>query len=645
MQHRMPQARRALLASAAIVVLAPAGAAMADTLFVPALAATGDAAPQGPRAAATAGTATGAAAPVFLPGTPALATTEVAVAIPRITAFGDSYSRLQRSSTDPVTGKLWRVRNWLEQSVAEGNATAIAGYAVSGATAASKATPDGTKKTFAQQVTKWVNAGASLGAREVTSVYFGYNDINSFASLADSKTAYKNSVARLVSNGTNQGERRTFLFLVHDWGKNPAQKGDPQGVYRQRTQEWNASVAALAGKYAGKNVVAVDLYTTFENVFANPSTYGLTNVKTVDTPKSSTTALFADDNHFGEKGQDLIQQVFLSYATRGTTWSSQLATSSRTMAEVGGDIGQGLALGIDALPPEQRLGLNAFAVGDLAQASLAPADEPDADVTRAGFVQAFHPDERPDGGVGVNYALSPDTAFGVVIGSYQDTVTSDLDLASASASVRSDTVSVYLSHKTHGFDLRTRLTVADEQHVASQHDELIDATSRASFDGRTTEMAQRVGYPVPVAGTLLTPWVELSHQVQEMDSFTVDDPYVSDVTYSSAKASDTLAGIGLDSMSDPIRFGTGTSLRLYGGLSYTQSLARDDYRVTISEAAGLVPDQIETIERETLREVGLSFGGQVAVGERLSVGAGVALSRDLDQGSDQQVAVRVSYRF
>jgi hypothetical protein len=59
----------------------------------------------------------------------------------------------------------------------------------------------------------------------------------------------------------------------------------------------------------------------------------------------------------------------------------------------------------------------------------------------------------------------------------------------------------------------------------------------------------------------------------------------------------------------------------------------------------LVPDQVETIERETLREVGLSFGGQVAVGERLSVGAGVALSRDLDQGSDQQVAVRVSYRF
>ena len=33
------------------------------------------------------------------------------------------------------------------------------------------------------------------------------------------------------------------------------------------------------------------------------------------------------------------------------------------------------------------------------------------------------------------------------------------------------------------------------------------------------------------------------------------------------------------------------------------------------------------------------------MGERFSVGAGVALSRDLDQGSDQQVALRVSYSF
>src|SRR5688500_8808416 len=101
MQHRMPRVRHALLASAAIIVLAPAGAAVADTLFVPALVATaGGDAPQGPRAAAT-GTAAGTAAPaLYLPATSTPGTSTITVAIPRITALRDSYSRLQRSSRD-----------------------------------------------------------------------------------------------------------------------------------------------------------------------------------------------------------------------------------------------------------------------------------------------------------------------------------------------------------------------------------------------------------------------------------------------------------------------------------------------------------------------------------------------------------------
>ena len=76
-------------------------------------------------------------------------------------------------------------------------------------------------------------------------------------------------------------------------------------------------------------------------------------------------------------------------------------------------------------------------------------------------------------------------------------MTSDLDLASSAASV-GPTRSRSISATRQGFDLRTRLSVADEQHTQSRHDELIDATSRASFDGRTTEVAQRVGYPVTV---------------------------------------------------------------------------------------------------------------------------------------------------
>ena len=51
------------------------------------------------------------------------------------------------------------------------------------------------------------------------------------------------------------------------------------------------------------------------------------------------------------------------------------------------------------------------------------------------------------------------------------------------------------------------------------------------------------------------------------------------------------------------------------------------------------------IERPQLREIGLSLGGELAVGEQLAVGAGVAVTKDLDLGRDQAFSLRFSYRF
>jgi len=202
-----------------------------------------------------------------------------------------------------------------------------------------------------------------------------------------------------------------------------------------------------------------------------------------------------------------------------------------------------------------------------------------------------------------------------VIGSYEDRVASDLDRGSETTGVESDSVSVYLKRKLRGLDLRTRLTVSDHEHLKSEHDELIGATSRASFDGRTTELVQRAGYPVEVGGgaAVLTPWLELTHRRQEIEEFTISNPYVSDVTYSGTEVGETLAGIGLDARVEPIALGETATLRLFGGLGYAQSLARDDHRLTIGEAAGLGADQVETIEREQLRRVTLSLGGEVGV--------------------------------
>lgn len=564
------------------------------------------------------------------------------LSIPRVTSFGDSYSKLRRVEQDPVTGRWVRIRNYLEQPQAEGQVKGLAGYGESGATAAN-VTVNGKKNSFSQQIDRWVAAGGTFGSREATTVFFGYNDINHFSDLTRSQEDYKAGVKRLISRGANSGDRRVFLFLAHDWGKNPAQKGDPNGVYRARTKAWNSGVTAFAKTWSKKNVVAVDLFTAFENVFASPATYGLTNVTTVDLANSATTALYADANHFGEKGQDIIQQVFLSYASRAWGYSAVAATSAKAVTRLGQDIGQGLALGIASLPEAQRLGLNAFAVGELG-AEQAPTTA-DGDPTRAGFVQAYHPDERPDGGLGVNYAFSPDTSVGVVIGRYGEGERADLERASASASVVADSVSAYLDHKAHGFGFRTRITVSDEDHLKAERDGLTGQVNRARFDGRTTEVAQRVGYDIAWKGATWTPWAELSRRVQELGSFTIGNPYISDVTYSGTEAGETMAWLGLDVAAEPWGLGAGRSLELFGGVSYGQSLARDDWRVTISEAAGLVPDQEETIRREQLREIGLHLGAALALGERLSLTAALGLAHDLDQGSEQEATIRLRYRF
>jgi hypothetical protein len=498
-------------------------------------------------------------------------------------------------------------------------------------------------------VNRWIANVRQLGPTEATAVYFGANDVSAIdafptlESLQRSKNDYGSAVKRLISSGVTSGNRRTFLFLMHDWGRNPAQNGDPGLVFRKRSQNWNNYVKYFANGRA--NVVTVDLYTTFNNVFANPAAFGLSNVRTVDLDRSATTALFADPNHFGQKGQDIIEQVFLHYAARAWGWGAAADASSQVAARIGQDVNQGITAGLDGLPPEQRLGLNAFTVGEV-EAGFAPEDRPvDGDPTRAGFAQAYHPDERPDGGVGVNYALSHGTALGVVFGRYTERVTSDLERNSEATAVTSDAVSLYLDQKAQGFAFRTRLTVADHEHSRSEHDGLIGATSQGRFGGRTTEVAQRAGRPMALHGAVVTPWLELAHRRQETDAFTVDNPYVSEVTYSATEAGETLGGIGLDARLEPLALGETTRLSLFGGLAYTHSLQRDAYDLSIRESAGVGADQEETIERAQLRQLSLSLGARLDLGPRLAVNAGVGMVQDLDYGDEQEVLVRMSYRF
>jgi hypothetical protein len=208
-------------------------------------------------------------------------------------------------------------------------------------------------------------------------------------------------------------------------------------------------------------------------------------------------------------------------------------------------------------------------------------------------------------------------------------------------------VSVYLDHEVGvGLVLSSRFAYSDDRHRHRVFDELLGEGRKAGFDGNTTEVSQRLGYPVEAAwGLTLTPWAELTHRVQKVDGFTMASPYVSDVSYAATEVGETEAALGIDARSAPIALGAGASLVLSGGLSYTHSLVRDDYELEMREEALEGFTQRETVERPELRQIGLNLGAELAVGESLAIGAGVALTSDPAEGTAEAARFSLTYRF
>jgi hypothetical protein len=310
--------------------------------------------------------------------------------------------------------------------------------------------------------------------------------------LTKSKSGYKFYVDKIISKGATGDERRMFLVMPHDWSRNPAQRveADP-GVYRTRTKQWRNFIAGLANDR--DRVVAVDLYTAFEKIFANPGRYGLTNITTADPTCAKTTALFHDDNHFGQRGQALIKQVFEHYLTRGWDWANTLSAGSAAASRLNQDIESGIVFNMTTLTAEERQGLTAFPVGLAALPD--GASDTAVDVARAGFAEAYGPDER-DGGVGLNYEFG-DTRLGFVVAHYDESRRVTRDASIATGTVASDSVSVYVDHElASGLVLSSRFAYSDERHQQRVHDELVGEGERAGFDGSTTEVSQRLGYPL-----------------------------------------------------------------------------------------------------------------------------------------------------
>ncbi|MFV0308486.1 MAG: SGNH/GDSL hydrolase family protein, partial [Desertimonas sp.] len=496
--------------------------------------------------------------------------------------------------------------------------------------------------TFKSQVDQWKSEAHVLRSNDLTIVYMGYNDVISDNKVWKSVQDYVGQVDELRQAGATKNGRRLFVTLVHDWGSVPKELASETSFGTSRTEQLNRRLANMVNYR--DNVVAVDMFTVFERIVADPARYGFDNVTTADAAASDSTALYFDNSHFGARGQEIIAQVYNHYLTRGWDWSNTLAAGSAATEQLQSDISEGLALALNARGPGQRQGFTSFFVGDRDSAAFDSWEMDTSDPTRAGFVQLTQ-SRRPDTGLGMNYTMANGTNLGVVMSSYG----ADQGYANGATTTRldsqSDAVSLYLDTSVAGLDLRSTVSFANNSYSHSSFDSLVGERNKASHDGRTVTLSQTASKAFRLGGSWLQPWVNITHTRQKIDGYTISNPYVSDLTYSGAEVNDTVGSLGLNVTGDRFALGRELGLTLTGGLSYTRSLRLDDYEVQVSEKALGGLNQSETIEREGYETFGLRLGSVLDMGEKLSLSADYALSKQSGVDADHAVTARFNYRF
>jgi phospholipase/lecithinase/hemolysin len=268
--------------------------------------------------------------------------------------FGDSFSMLKRMSF-PNWAEQLRYDE-INQNTDLTQVGALIGLAVSGATGGAYL---GSTNDFATQVTRWLGTSPAFRTRDLTVVYFGYNDIKrstdpSGADLTGAMADYRAALRRVINAGASGGGRRILLVMPHDWGRSPYYTANGlSSVMRQRTRVWNGLVAATARQSSYTGLVAVDLFTAMECVFNHPGDFGFTNV-TDPLPLNGDPERYLydydDGFHFGHRGQVLIRQVIQYYLTQGWDWSNTYKDPKTARRNLTADLEAGKVFGIPCSP-------------------------------------------------------------------------------------------------------------------------------------------------------------------------------------------------------------------------------------------------------------------------------------------------------
>ena len=266
-------------------------------------------------------------APFAVPNPYATSASTADITVRKAFVFGDSYSRAARAS----------FHNWIEQLRYEllnrnTKLPEVRSLIDQAAGAATGGNYPGSINDFAHQVTTWLAVKRTFDPRDITMVYFGYNDlnrttVNTGVSLAQAASDYQAQLQRLDQCGGGRW-----------WPAYPADPAARLGPYpvlqdfygqsaeiRQQTILWNDMLTKMA-QQSSYNLVAVDLFTAMECVFNHPADFGFTNVSdSLPAGANPQKYLYGPDQyHFAARGQTLIRQVVQYYLTAGWDWANTI---------------------------------------------------------------------------------------------------------------------------------------------------------------------------------------------------------------------------------------------------------------------------------------------------------------------------------
>lgn len=547
-----------------------------------------------------------------------------AIKINKLRTFGDSYTDLAYTSPRAMT-------NWAVEVSSMANG--LENYAIGGAKAASTSSID-----FATQLNNWNTTNSAITDKDLTVVYFGYNDIGrggTSDNFAAARAGYTEGVNRLIAGGATNGNNRMFVTLITDWSRTP---GISDSLHSQ-VVTWNNFVASVAN--SNPNIIAVDLYTVFNRVQDKPSDFGLVNATDVDKERSYTDYLFFDTLHPGSKGQEIIARVFKHYLTRGWNWASTLDAGTSATNQLNQDLDNNLLKAFNQTATTSQ-GLR-----------LVPLTTSNTDGRRSGRDSRVfnlnqtarnNLEESVANGVALDFApansgIWSQGRLGVALTqNAQSTRLTDIE-DRYSTRFNSNATTLYWMQPYNNFLFSTQLSRLDHAFTQNGLDDLLNRSVTNDRSAHTWSLEGKLRYTYAFDGLALTPWASLSQQNHTLNGGLIQSLYTSDVQFSQTKTRDIYSGLGVDLQFSPIAIGQGRKLLIGAGLNHLQSLRREALTLGMTEQINPGVQMSETIDRSRVRKTQLSLNAVVAEHKGISYGASYAV--DLQKPSETK-AVRVT---